>query len=110
MDLSVGSRNKVFEVPPCFRLGGESDQLREVCGRSFIQLVETFKIGQLQPGVRLRLQPMQHCIQLAPNRLLRRNEALEIDDQINCLCFIAIYCETRSALRRSLSTMENWTP
>src|SRR5262249_22110112 len=85
-------------------------QLSKARRGTFVELVESLNVLQVECGVRLGLESPNHFFERCPTRPFRRNESVKIDDHINWRCLMLRYCDTSCALSRSLSIKAKRTP
>src|SRR5581483_7423687 len=110
MDFAVCARNNTFEVTAEFDFAGECRELCQIGRAALIQLVKLEHLPQLEPVRHVSLQFAEHRFQTLPVRTLLRDEALQVDDHINCLCLMPAYSEASCTPALALSSIAKCTP
>src|ERR1019366_1327442 len=107
VNFAVGAGDEIFQIAPRLRLGRERRDPGEVGGGAFVKLMEQLQLRERQLQIRLGFHPVEQLFQLVPERTAVGDETMQINDHSNCLCLTLKYCDTSSALKRSLPSSEN---
>ena len=104
VNFAIGPRDEVFQVAARFRLGGKRRDFGQVGGGALVKVDEN--VPDLMPAsCRSPARPQggraAFPVRFQTGRSLG-DKTLEINDHSNCLCLTLRYCETSSALNRSL--------
>src|SRR5437899_3005841 len=80
VDLAITARYEVFEIAECDRFGGERAHAGKVRRCALEQQMETAKLVEAHPQVRLGFESVQQALELSPMRPLARKKTLKIND------------------------------